>query len=461
MDRHLHGREKVRRVRLAALAFAIAFLAPSPPAIGAQAGAAPSSGSAAVAVSPTYATRTRMQAEPPAAGSLSHAQLPLYGIAMPWGESSFEKFRESLLSKFGRSYLAKIMERAKPYLPFVMERIAYYGLPEELAFLPVIESEYSPNAVSKSGAVGLWQFMSGSVRGYGMRITEWVDERKDFLKSTDGSLRKLRDNYRMFGDWYLALAAYNAGGGTVSRAIKRTGISDYWKLCELEELPSETRAYVPKFLAAASILAYRGREGFELGWDPAFEWALVPVGRPVDIRMLAERAGVPVDAIKSLNPELEYWITPPDDPNYAIKVPIEHEEAVRRTLAQPGLELMRFYLYKIAPGDTLSALSSHYDVSVDMILKYNPGIVASSIQIGQTLVIPALTDVTPYVAAAPEPENVTLNGTYVVKKGDTLWSIALMFGIRPDTLAAGNGLTLSSVLREGMTLKVPIIVAVP
>ena len=153
-----------------------------------------------------------------------------YDIPMPWGHDEFENLRASYLTAGGKKWLKTVMERSLPYLAYIEEKIEEYGLPKELVFLPVIESEYSPYAVSRSGATGIWQFMRNSISGYGLSISDWADDRKDFMKSTDAALRKLKDNYTALGDWLLAIAAYNAGLGAVSRAVKTSeGESiDFW-----------------------------------------------------------------------------------------------------------------------------------------------------------------------------------------------------------------------------------------
>ena len=189
-----------------AAAFVLLFAAAParPDAMTSQDGALQQAASAA-ADSPPAPIRPEPQRSSPlpaeAAGAWGEAGAPLqshaanasYGMPMPWGEEHFEAIRKEYQSPDGRKWLAAIMDRAKPFLPYIEERIRYYGLPDELAFLPVIESEFSPRDVSRSGAAGLWQFMRNSIGGYGMKIDDWVDERRDFMKSTDGAMRKLAD----------------------------------------------------------------------------------------------------------------------------------------------------------------------------------------------------------------------------------------------------------------------------
>jgi membrane-bound lytic murein transglycosylase D len=408
--------------------------------------------------SPASGPGTWLEAGPPVQG---HAETATYGMPMPWGEESFEALRAAYLTDGGKKWLSAIMERAEPYLPYIEERIRYYNMPSELAFLPVIESEFSSRNVSRSGAAGLWQFMRNSIGGYGMRIDDWVDERRDFMKSTDGALRKLSDNYRAFGDWNLALAAYNCGAGAVSRAItaaKKAGVEspDYWVLRKRGMLKKETASYVPKFLAVASILRYPGRNGLEQTWDEAQAWATVAPGRPVDIKLLSEAVGIPFSVLRDANPELRYTVTPPGT-SYALKVPASSVEAVRAVVSDASRKLIRYYLHTVRSGDTLSEIARRYGTPVATIAGSNPGLKPDSIRLGQVIVVPALKD-------APPPESETdygkvpaFAGTCVVAKGDTLWSLSLRYGVQPELLAERNNLGLSSVIREGMSLRVPIL----
>ena len=374
-------------------------------------------------------------------------------MALPWDNERFRRFREAYLSPGGRKWLEAVMARAAPYAAYVYDRIRWYRLPEELFFLPVIESEWSPRAVSRSGAMGLWQFMRNSIAGYDMRIDEWMDERRDFMKSTDAALRKLRTNYETLGSWELALAAYNAGLGAVSRAAAAGGTRDYWELSARKLLTPEAVNYVPKFLAAVSVLSRAGRYGLVSKADPPVYWERVNLDRPVDLVLLSEASGIPLSVLRTGNPELKYDVTPPEG-MYALKIPARDAPSVREVLARPDFHALRYYQHRVRSGDTLSALARHYEVSVSLILRLNPGVRPETLRIGSTLVIPALKEKGPY--APPDPsETLDFTESYIVIRGDTLWSISLKYGVQPETLAERNGLDISSIIREGMTLKVP------
>jgi membrane-bound lytic murein transglycosylase D len=355
----------------------------------------------------------------------------------------------------GIAWLNGIIRRGSPYIPFIREEIARRGLPPELLYLPVIESGYNPRAISRSGAAGLWQFMKNSMGPFGMTVTELMDERMDFWKSTQGALSKLEENYRHFGDWALALAAYNAGLGGINRVVQRTGIRDYWTLCEKKELRTETIHYVPKFLAAAHIMSNPRRYGLDF-WPEAPDWTRIPAGRTADLEILAELAGLDRGILETANPELRRRITPPDG-NYYLKAPAGAAPALLAALEQQDLKLIKHYSYTIRSGDTLSALARHYGVSAELIRETNPGLRPQFLQIGTVIRIPALKEVAPYEKAR-ESGNLSFEGTHLVKRGETLWAIALAYEADPEELAAANGMSLNDILPEGKILKTPILI---
>jgi membrane-bound lytic murein transglycosylase D len=347
------------------------------------------------------------------------------------------------------------MKQAAPYLPFIRERIAARDLPPELLYLPVIESGFVPTARSKSGAVGLWQFMRNSIAPFDIKINDWADERMDFWKSTEGALRKLEDNYRALGDWPLALAAYNAGLGGIQRAVRQAGRSDYWYLAEKKFIKTETIHYVPKFLAVAYILSNPRLFGLDLDWSRDPRWERIPVGKQVDLEMLAAEAGLDGAALKEGNRELFYGITPPDK-DYHLKIRAADSALVSGALARTDAVLVKHYFHTIRYGDTLSALALHYGISVAQITEANPGVQARYLKIGQRLRIPAYRDPGPYRRAVTAADDaLRFTGTHLVKRGETLWSIALAYGVDPEALAEANGMGLNDTLREGRSLKTP------
>ncbi|MDR2176993.1 MAG: LysM peptidoglycan-binding domain-containing protein [Treponema sp.] len=347
------------------------------------------------------------------------------------------------------AWLRSVMERAGPYLSFIREEIKSRNLPPELLYLPVIESGYVPTAISKSGAAGLWQFMRNSIAPFDMRVDDWVDERMDFWKSTQGALQKLEENYEILGDWPLALAAYNTGLGGLNQIMRQTGCRDYWELARRKALRTETIHYVPKLLAVARILSEPRKYGLG-NWQESLEWTRVPLNKTVDLNLLARETGIDPAVLSRGNKELLLGISPPVQ-GYLLKVPVEHAALVETALAGSA-DMIRHYYHMIRSGDTLSTLALRYGVTVALIERANPGIKSRALQIGSHLKIPA-------VKAAPAGERrpvENFGGNYVVQRGDTLWSIALKYGADIVNLARANDLNINGILREGKNLKVPV-----
>ncbi|MDR2608559.1 MAG: transglycosylase SLT domain-containing protein [Treponema sp.] len=365
----------------------------------------------------------------------------------------YQRYLKQYTSKGGKEWLEAVMKRAEPYIPFIREEIEKRGLPLELLCLPVIESGYSAKARSRSGAVGLWQFMKNSISPFDMKVNEWVDERRDFWKSTDGALRKLEENYNYFGDWALALAAYNAGLGAVSRIVKQTGISDYWELSRQKKLKTETIHYVPKLLAVSHILLNPRQYGMNPVWSGDYQWVRIPVGRAASLSLLASEAGMDQTLLFMANQELETGVTPIDK-NYLLKVPAKDAGSIAAVLARKDIDLVKYYSHTIRSGDTLLALALHYGVSVDQIESMNPGIQPRYLRIGQRIIIPAFREVEPYRHRVAVEQR-AFGGNHLVKKGESLWSIALAYDVDPELLAEANGMGMDSILREGRNLKVP------
>jgi membrane-bound lytic murein transglycosylase D len=362
----------------------------------------------------------------------------------------------------GILWLNSIIKNSGIYLPYIREEIEKRGLPLELIYLPFVESGYIATARSRSGATGLWQFMLNSIPA-GMKVNDMVDERRDFRKSTTAALQKLEQNYRILGDWPLALAAYNAGLGGVSRAIRNGKTEDYWLLSEKKELKSETIQYLPRFLAVAYILSRPRQFGLDY-WPEAVEWTVIKPERQASLDLLASETGADHQLLRLLNAELLYGITPADTA-YELKVPMQQANMIAAILEKEDAKLLRYYYHKVQYGDTLSALSRHYGVSLNLIEQHNRGIAGRYLKIGEIIVIPAFKETAPYIATPPAAPATTVEssvggafeGIHIVSKGDTLWSIALYYKVDPLVLARANNMGLNEILSIGKVLKVPII----
>jgi membrane-bound lytic murein transglycosylase D len=382
-------------------------------------------------------------------------------IAMPsliegLDRPSTRSYIERYTTRSGKLWLNGVMANAQPYMAFIRREIDARNLPPELLYVPVIESGFVSNAKSSSGAAGLWQFMRNSMGPFDMKITDWMDERMDFWKATIGALEKLQENHRALGDWALALAAYNMGLGGVQRIIKQTGIKDYWKLSDQKHLKTETAVYMPKLLAVSHILTHPRQFGLPVLWAKDVQWTRIRAGKTVDLRLLAEYAGVDEKVLIHANRELFYTVTPPDE-NYYLKVRAEDAEKIAATLERSDVIMIKYYMYTVKSGDTLSALARHYGVTVAQIMEHNNGAQPATLQIGRKLVIPAFKDVAPYQGAiANDPPPADFTGIHVVRQGETLWSIARSYGVRPETLATINNMDLQDTLSIGKALKAPI-----
>ncbi len=321
---------------------------------------------------------------PPVQG---HLGLEVYSFPFP-DDNIVERYVDGYLAN-RRDWLQVVLARSRAFRPLIEGMLQDRGMPRELAFLPAVESGFEPRATSPRGAAGLWQLMRNTAGPLGLRMDDWLDERRDVYLATDASLKKLAENERVFGDWFLALAAYNCGSGRLAAIMKRSPGSDYWALRSKGLLPPETAAFVPQFLALTRILSYPGRYGLDVDWDPAPQWARIPLDASVDLRVLSRAAGVPLDALTAANPELRFAITPPPSYHYSLKVPAEFAPAVRQVLSSDTMPLMEFRVHVIAAGDTLIAVARRYGVSVPMIQQFNPGVHPERLRPGRSLLVPA------------------------------------------------------------------------
>jgi membrane-bound lytic murein transglycosylase D len=416
----------------------------------------------------------------------------LYSIGLPLPDDpAVAAWRQRILSR-EKQDLEAALERAGSFRRLISRFLAERGLPQELIWLPVLESHYRVRAVSRSGACGLWQITASTARALGLNSDRWVDERRDFWKSTAAALQKLAENYACFGNWDLALAAYNCGLGRMSRIVRTGGTADFWELRQRGLLPQETASYVPKFYALVSICSDPLGHGLQVSWTEAPEWQRIPLERSVELALLAEAAGLSPELLAEANAELRTPITPPaasrpraasrpqaggsgseevsegeqrsagdrgGEPGvYLLKVPAASVERVREILTDPQLRLLRYGYHCIQSGDTLYALSGYYGVGVDLLIQANPGLDPRRLQIGGQLRIPVFGS----REVKPEPVRrcggaglASFTGSYTVKVGDTLWAISRQYGTTVEALAEANGRGLDELLKPGETLRVP------
>ncbi len=257
---------------------------------------------------------------------------------------------------------------------------------EDVIYVAMIESGFSTSAKSRARAVGPWQFMKGTAQRYGLGVDWWVDERRDIYESTRSAVRHLKDLFYEYGDWYLALAAYNAGGGRVNRAIKKNNTRDYW---EMTKLPRETRKYVPFFIAAAKIAKDPASYGITLEKDTAWIVDTVTVTECLDIQIIADCAGSTANVIQELNPSLLRWCTPPTKPNFLLKLPAGTRPAFLSGYAKIPAEKKRTWVrYQIKYGETLSLIAQKFGTDIKAIQQANALKSSTNLITGQYLLIP-------------------------------------------------------------------------
>ena len=357
---------------------------------------------------------------------------------------------DQLNSKTWEKYLNITFNRLLPYRDFIATEISKQKVPIEILYLPIVESAALPKATSRVGATGLWQFMSNSSSAYNMKTTEWLEERRDFKKSTVGAISKLKYNYEQTGDWLLALAAYNCGLTRVKNIIKRTGISNFWELSKRGLLPKETANYVPKLIAVSRLFQEKHKYNITIKWD-SYSWVDIELNKAIDLRILSQKANIPLKILEDGNSELLYSVTPPTITSYKLKVPSIYTDSVISAINSQQ-SLMEFYKYKVKSGDTLSEIGYYYGISTPSLIMYNPGVSARNLRIGKTLLVPAVRKVEPY---GSQIITAIFKNDYTVKENDTLWGISIIFDTTIEELALNNGLNINDYIKKGMRLKVP------
>ncbi|WP_158968553.1 LysM peptidoglycan-binding domain-containing protein [Paraglaciecola sp. L3A3] len=358
-------------------------------------------------------------------------------------------------------YMQRVAKRAKPFLYLIIEQLEQQNMPLELTLLPVVESAFDPFAYSHGRAAGMWQFIPGTGKRFGMKQTWWYDGRRDVLASTQGAIDYLNYLLKMFdGDWYHALAAYNSGEGRVLRAIKKNKkehkATDFWSL----DLPRETEAYVPKLLALADILANSDKYQFE--WPIIDNIAItqeVEIGSQIDLALAAEMAGLTLKELHALNPGFNRWATDPDGP-FNLLLPIDKVESFETELAKTdNKNRLNWVRHKVRSGDSLLKLAAKYHTTADIIGDVNK-IKGNMIRVGEHLIIPvALKSLDAYtlsqeqrLAKVQSAKSGSSKLTHKVKSGDTFWDLSRKYKVNLRSLAKWNGMAPTDPLRPGKEL---------
>ncbi|MGH9469168.1 MAG: transglycosylase SLT domain-containing protein, partial [Terriglobia bacterium] len=294
-----------------------------------------------------------------------HSDIPLISNQAVSGAIAY-------LQTHARGYVENVLARIGKYQPMVSQILRSEGLPQDLIYLPGPESAFNPHATSRKGAKGMWQLMGSTAALYGLKENRWVDEREDPYRATQAAARDLKGLYKMFGDWYLALAAYDCGPLTVQRAIQRTGYADYWTLRRLHILSAETENYVPVFLATALIAKDPQAYGFSVQPDAPLRLDHVPVSTPTDLRLIAGLIDVPADKLRDLNPELRGWDTPARDPGFLLNVPAGAGKLLEQRIAEvPAADRLAWRAHRVESGETLQSVAREYRVTTVALARAN------------------------------------------------------------------------------------------
>src|SRR5271163_4270023 len=343
----------------------------------------------------------------------------------------------------GRAIVETGLRRAGRYREMISRVLREEGLPQDLIYLAQAESAFQPLALSRAGARGIWQFVAYRGQEYGLRHTWWIDERQDPEKATRAAAHHLRDLYGIFGDWYLAMAAYNCGPGNVQKGIERTGYADFWELYKRNVLPKETRNYVPIILALTLIAKDAAHYGIQVDPEQPVPTDIVKPGRAIDLRLVAETIDVDADTLRNLNPALLRLATP-DDPSFELHLPVGTAEKFSAEIADiPADKWVSWRRHRIESGETLTSIAKKYHVTAAAISEANNLEAHAALDVGEKLIIPA---------AAPAESKSRLV-RYRVRKGDTLGGIADRFSVPTEDVRKWNHMTTNHVSR-GMVLRI-------
>ena len=396
-------------------------------------------------ISPSADAKTRAKAEEEIKNT--HSDLPLMMTDEVAGYIAY-------FSGHGRGVFVRALSRSGRYRDMMLPILKNEGVPQELIYLAQAESGFHPLAVSRVGARGIWQFMASRARGYGLHHNMWVDDRQDPEKSTRAAARHLKELYQQFGDWYLAMAAYDSGPGTVQAAVKRTGYADFWELYHRNVLPKETKNYVPIILAVTIIAKNPSQYGLDdVVMEKPAQYETATIDYPVDLRLVAETVNSTVSDLQDLNPSL-LRVTTPREGKFDLHLPLGTKDQYETAIAAIPVDKRLWWRYHtVHAGDTLASLAHTYHTTAKSISEVNH-LDGGELETEAKLVIPVAAGKHPTSDTATYARRIT---RYKVHKGDTVESVAENFGISAQQLRRWNGIRGSSLAgRRVLALHLPI-----
>lgn len=357
---------------------------------------------------------------------------------------------------YEKKFFKESYARSGKYRPYIIEALRKEGLPEELSWLPLIESGFKVKALSRARALGLWQFIPSTGSKFGLKRNRYVDERMDFIKATDAAIAYLKELHSIFGDWATVLAAYNCGEGRVLRVIRTQKVNyldNFWDL--YQRLPLETARYVPRFFATLHIIKNPQKYGFDdFAADPPLDFNTIEIDRQVHLTDVANAIGTEKSTLEILNPELRYQLLPPEA--YVLRVPCElsndNLQATLNSLPVKQLPQRAVVYHRVRSGQTLSTIARKYRTSVRSIMRAN-NMHSTLIRAGKKLKIP-VSGYAQAVQASSEKVTPPSSGFHRVRKGDSLWNIAKRYGTTVENIKTVNHLS-SNNLVIGQALKIP------
>ncbi len=377
----------------------------------------------------------------------THSDLPLMMTDQVAGYITY-------FSGHGRGVFERAFARSGRYHDMIVSTFKQEGIPQDLIYLAQAESGFHPLAVSRVGARGIWQFMASRGRGYGLYHNMWVDDRQDPEKSTHAAARHLKDLYNQFGDWYLAMAAYNSGPGTVQAAVKRTGYADFWELYNRNVLPKETKNYVPIILAVTIMAKNPSQYGLdEVVMEKPDDYDTITITYPVDLRLVAECVNSTPGELQDLNPSL-LRLTTPRDGKFELHIPAGTKDQYETAINTVPRDMRLWWRYHtVHPSDTLASLAHNYHTTAKSISEANH-LEATDLQADAKLVIPVAPGKHPMSDTATYARRIT---RYKVHSGDTVESVAENFGVSAQMLRRWNGIHGDSLHgRKVLALHLPV-----
>ena len=371
------------------------------------------------------------------------------------------EFYLDLFQNRQKRYFKRWLERSTRYLPAIRHELRAAGLPQDLVYLAMIESGYNPSAYSHAHAAGLWQFIRGTGRNYGLRIDSWVDERREPEKATKAAVAYLGALYKRFGDWQLAVAGYNAGEGNIERAIKKYNSRDFWELARHSYLRLETKRYVPKLIAAIIIARNPEQYGFtDIAYQQPVAYDRIKVPARTDLRAIAKLSSTPVKEIRKLNNELRKNQTPPGSKSYLLKIPVGSHDLIAANLSKLRPVVCTGYkTHIVRKGESISRISKRYKISMTTLLKAN-NLRSSKLKIGQRLRIPYKS--TSYALAGKNKSTrkyakASTNGQPIIhklRKGETLAKVSKRYNVPVDHIVQWNNISDVRRIRTGHRLTI-------